>query len=65
VKVNDREIEEMAVYKGMEVSSFKEKFVKESNGELELKKSEKNLSCVFLLDKKCTIYSGNDICTTQ
>ena len=57
VWVTDKEIEEMAAYIEISPEDFVKRYVRKApGGRLALIERPKNYDCVFLKDKKCTIY---------
>ncbi len=56
VWVSDEEIEKMSTFKGMTVAAFKKQYVRMLDGRLSLNEDPRNYDCVFLKDKKCTLY---------
>lgn len=57
VWVSPEEIESMATFLNLSVETFREKYVRKVDGRLSLIEDPKTFDCVFLKDKKCTLYS--------
>lgn len=58
VWVDEEEIEEMAQFLGIEVAHFVERYVRRVEGRWSLRELMPNYDCVFLKDKKCTLYEA-------
>ena len=56
VWVDEKEIEQMAAFLKISKEDFIKKYTRKAMGLVSLKEDPKNYDCVFLKDKKCTIY---------
>ncbi len=53
--------QKMATFLGLSLSVFTRKFCDKSNGFYHLKEDGKNPDCMFLKDKRCTVYEARPI----
>ncbi len=56
VWVSDEEIETMAAHLNLEVNQFSMRYLRRINGKLALVEMSKTYDCVFLKERKCSIY---------
>lgn len=61
VWVTEEEVEKMAAVKNMLLRDFKKHFVRTLDGRLSLNEDPKNFDCVFLKNKRCTIYEARPL----
>ncbi len=57
VWVSDNEIEQMAAFLDLSTEEFSKRYLRFVNDRMSLKETHPHYDCVFLKDKKCTIYS--------
>lgn len=59
--VTEEEIETIADHLGLSTDQFSKKYVRVAEGKYSLKETQPNNDCVFLKDKKCSIYEVRPI----
>lgn len=57
VWVSDDEIQKMADYLKISVKDFNMRYIRRVNGKLALVEMSKNYDCIFLKDRKCSLYT--------
>jgi len=56
VWVNDQEIKELAEFLNLSIDAFSLQYLRLVGGRLSLKEMPKNYDCIFLKNKKCSVY---------
>jgi Fe-S-cluster containining protein len=58
VWITEKEAEEMAQFLGIPLDEFAKKYTRKVGDRFSLKEHPKNYDCVFLKEKRCTLYSA-------
>jgi Fe-S-cluster containining protein len=58
VWVNEEEMEAMATFLNISLSEFIKKYTRRIGNRTSLLESKKNFDCIFLKDRKCTVYGA-------